>query len=62
MKERVDAYRVLVGKPEEKRLLRRPGGVGGGALFVRIYKKKVWEETKREFAHPQKKEKGAGMG
>jgi hypothetical protein len=26
MEERVDAYRVLVGKPEEKRLLRRPGG------------------------------------
>jgi len=26
MEERVDAYRVLVGKLEEKRLLRRPGG------------------------------------
>jgi len=26
MEERVDAYRVLVGKPEEKRLIRRPGG------------------------------------
>jgi hypothetical protein len=26
MEERVDAYRVLVGKPEEKSLLRRPGG------------------------------------
>jgi hypothetical protein len=26
MEERVDAYRILVGKSEEKRLLRRPGG------------------------------------
>jgi hypothetical protein len=26
MEERVDAYRVLVRKLEEKRLLRRPGG------------------------------------
>jgi len=30
MKERVDAYRVFVGQPEEKRLLRRPGGGGVG--------------------------------
>jgi len=26
MDEREDAYRILVGKPEEKRLLRRHGG------------------------------------
>ena len=26
LEEKVDAYRVFVGKPEEKRLLRRPRG------------------------------------
>jgi hypothetical protein len=54
MEERVDAYRVLAGKPEEKRLLRRPGGNWEDNIkkylrqFRRIYPlqdKEMWRDV-----------------